>query len=66
MEPILSTRLRCLSFLSKTPGAETNEQEQMIDNGDPEINDPFDEDLAKLRSVKNYIEWGTKWFPLSE
>ena len=56
MEPILSTRLRCLSFLSEVSGAETNEKEQAIDDEDPGINEPFNENLVKLRPVINSIE----------
>ena len=33
------------------------EQEQDIDDGDPETNEPFNEDLAKLRSHINHIKW---------
>ena len=46
------------------PDAEPIEKEQSIDDGDPETNEPFNEDLSKLRSSLNHIEWGTKWFAL--
>ena len=36
------------------------------DEGDPETNEPFNEQLAKLRSHINHIEWGTKWFAVSK
>ena len=40
--------------------------EQVINDGDPDINEPFSEDLSKLRSSINQIEWGTKWFAVSK
>ena len=48
------------------PGVESVGKEQDIDDGDPEKNEPFDEDLTKLRSHINQIEWGTKWFAVSK
>ena len=44
----------------------TLEKTQVIDEGSPETNEPFNEDLAKLRSYINQIEWGDIWYALSE
>ena len=64
----LDTPLDVDIFQKETLTAEADilENSQIVDEGNPETNEPFDGDLAKLRSYINHIEWGTKWFALSE
>ena len=46
------------------PDAEQIEREE-IDEGDPETNEPFNEDIARLRSYANKIGWGQTWYAVS-
>ena len=54
--------------LDELPDAGSIEKNQDIDDGnkDPKTNEPYSEDLAKLRSYINHIEWGKIWFALSK
>ena len=42
------------------------EKEQEDETGNPETNEPFDDELIKLRALVNWIEWGSTWYALSE
>ena len=48
--------------LNELPDAEPIKKEQEIDEGDPETNEPFNENIARLRSYVNQIDWGKTWY----
>ena len=46
--------------------AEPIKEEQENDNGNPDTNEPFNNNLIKLRTYIDWIDWGKKWYALSE
>ena len=52
--------------LDELPDVNSTEKTEDIDDGDPEMNEPFNEELAMLRSHINQLKWGAKWFAVSK
>ena len=52
--------------LNELPDVEAIEKEQRIDEGDPETNEPFNEDIARLRPYASQIGWGKTWYAVSK
>ena len=52
--------------LDELPDVNSTEKTEDIDNGDPEMNELFNEELARLQSHINQLEWGVKWFIISK
>ena len=48
-----------------SPDTDSSNREE-VDYGNPETNEPINDELVKLRGLVNWIDWGKIWFALSE
>ena len=45
---------------------DAEQEQEIVDDGNPETNEPFNVELVKLRTLNNWIKWGHISFALSE